>query len=190
VQTENYPIEDPKNDWGWEGSSADLFRDRRAMRVGDTVRIKISIDDSASLDSTSDRSRRARVQGSFDVSSLFQGVPAVGNGEVDIDSRSNFRGEGATERAETVDLLVAAVVTDVLPNGNLVIRGTQEVRINYDVRELEVGGIVDPLDITGSNTVDYDRLAEARISYGGRGRVNEVQQPGWGQQIFDLVTPF
>jgi flagellar L-ring protein precursor FlgH len=190
VDVAAYPVDDFKTDPGWEGSSADLFRDRRAARVGDTVRVKIEIDDRASLDSTSDRSRRARVEGSLDFSGLFNGVPSNGNGEVTLDSRSNYTGEGATERAETIELLVAAVVTDVLANGNLVVRGTQEVRVNYEVRELEIGGIVDPLDITGNNTVDYDRLAEARISYGGRGRIDEVQQPRWGQQVYDLIAPF
>lgn len=190
VDVEAYPEDDYKTDPGWEGSSADLFRDRRAARVGDTVRVKIAIDDRATLDSTSDRSRRARVEGSLDFSGLFNGVPSVGNGEASLDSRSDYKGEGTTERAETIELLVAAVVTNVLPNGNLVVRGTQEVRVNYEVRELEVGGIVDPLDITGNNTVDYDRMAEARISYGGRGRIDEVQQPRWGQQIYDLIVPF
>jgi flagellar L-ring protein precursor FlgH len=190
VNVAAYPVADLKDDPGWEGSSADLFRDRRAAQIGDTVRVKIAIDDRASLDSTSDRSRRARVEGSLDFTGLFNAVPTIGNGKATLDSRSNYTGEGATERAETVELLVAAVVTDVLANGNLVVRGTQEVRVNYEVRELEVGGIVDPLDITGNNTVDYDRLAEARISYGGRGRIDEVQQPRWGQQVYDLIAPF
>ena len=85
---------------------------------------------------------------------------------------------------------VAAVVTEILPNGNLVINGSQEVRVNYDMRVLNVTGIVRPRDITGNNVVAYDKIAEARISYGGRGRAMEVQQPAWGQQVFDKVTPF
>ena len=85
---------------------------------------------------------------------------------------------------------VAAVVTRVLPNGNLVISGSQEVRVNYEMRQLTVAGIVNPLDISKNNTVAYDRIAEARISYGGRGRQTDFQQPAWGQQVYDAVTPF
>ena len=84
---------------------------------------------------------------------------------------------------------VAAVVTDVLPNGNLVVSGSQEVRVNYELRVLNVAGIIRPLDISKTNTISYDKIAEARISYGGRGRIMEVQQPGWGQQLWDRIKP-
>ena len=85
---------------------------------------------------------------------------------------------------------VPAVVTQVLPNGNLMIRGSQEVRVNFELRQLTVAGIVRPSDISRNNTVAYDRVAEARVSYGGRGRLSEVQQPAWGQQIYDIAKPF
>ena len=84
---------------------------------------------------------------------------------------------------------VGAVVTDVLPNGNLIVSGSQEVRVNYELRVLNIAGIVRPRDISKENTIAYNKIAEARISYGGRGRMMEVQQPGWGQQIFDRFRP-
>ena len=107
-----------------------------------------------------------------------------------LDAKTSSKGEGAITRSESIELLVAAVVTDVLPNGNLVISGTQEVRVNFEVRVLSVAGVLRPRDIATDNTVSYDKIAEARISYGGRGRITEVQQPGWGQQIVDLLAPF
>ena len=98
--------------------------------------------------------------------------------------------DGQTARSENLRLSVAAVVTDVLPNGNLIISGTQEVRVNAELRVLTIAGIVRPNDIGASNTISYERIAEARISYGGRGRLTEVQQPPYGHQILDQVLPF
>ena len=113
-----------------------------------------------------------------------------GKGDASLDSKTKTNADGATERSETIELNVAAVVTDVLPNGNLVIKGSQEVRVNYELRVLTIAGIVRPSDIGGQNTISYERIAEARISYGGRGRISEVQQPAYGQQILDNVLPF
>lgn len=104
--------------------------------------------------------------------------------------KSNSTGKGGVTRSESIDLVIAAVVTEVLPNGNLLIQGAQEVRVNFEVRELTVAGIVRPRDVSTDNSVSYERIAEARISYGGRGRITEVQQPAWGQQIIDALSPF
>jgi len=103
---------------------------------------------------------------------------------------STSAGSGSIDRSEEIRLSVAAVVTDRLPNGNLVISGSQEVRVNYEMRILNIAGIVRPRDIQSNNVIPYNKIAEARISYGGRGRISEVQQPGWGQQVYDIVTPF
>jgi flagellar L-ring protein precursor FlgH len=107
-----------------------------------------------------------------------------------VDSATKTNGAGATSRSEDMVLNVAAVVTDVLPNGNLLISGSQEVRVNYELRVLTIAGIVRPQDIGPENTISYERIAEARISYGGRGRLSEVQQPAWGHQVVDQVLPF
>ena len=108
----------------------------------------------------------------------------------DIESSSSTKGQGNIDRSEKIQLSVAAVVTDVLGNGNLLISGSQEIRVNYELRNLTIGGIVRPRDIGRDNMISYDKIAEARVSYGGRGRLMEVQQPGIGQQVYDLVRPF
>ena len=105
-------------------------------------------------------------------------------------SSSSTQGQGNIDRQEQIQVSVAAVVTEVMPNGNLVISGSQEVRVNYELRQLTVAGIVRPTDISRANTVAYDHIAEARISYGGRGRLSDVQQPNWGQQLWDALKPY
>jgi flagellar L-ring protein FlgH len=178
----------------WQDASADLFRDPRAMRVGDVVTVKISIKDKASLDSTSERSRNSSHNLGYDLKYDLNTplVKGKGDGTIssNLDAKTSSKGEGTITRSESIELLVAAVVTDVLPNGNLVVSGTQEVRVNFEVRVLSVAGVLRPRDIATDNTVSYDKIAEARISYGGRGRITEVQQPGWGQQVVDLLFPF
>jgi flagellar L-ring protein precursor FlgH len=178
----------------WQDANASLFRDPRAMRVGDVVTVKISIRDKASLDNTSERSRDSKRNLNFDTSYElnYPFLKGKGDGKIDstVNSATSTKGQGAITRSESIELLVAAVVTDVLPNGNLVISGTQEVRVNFELRVLSVAGVIRPRDIATDNTISYDKIAEARISYGGRGRMTEVQQPGWGQQLLDLLSPF
>ncbi len=171
--------------------SEDLFRDTRAVRVGDVVTVRININDRAKLDNNSDRSRNSATSFGFDFLAR-SGTGTGTNAELNstIDSQSSSRGRGLTDRSEEVELSIAAVVTEIMPNGNLLISGSQEVRVNYDMRVLNIAGVVRPRDISGNNTVSYDKIAEARISYGGRGRGMEVQQPGWGQQLYDRVIPF
>jgi flagellar L-ring protein precursor FlgH len=178
----------------WQDGSAELFRDPRAMKIGDVVTVKISIKDKASLDNTSNRSRNSNktlgISGSYSIDTRATKTEGQGEFDASINSKTASKGEGAITRSESIELLVAAVVSDVLPNGNLVISGTQEVRVNYEVRVLSVAGVVRPRDIATDNTISYEKIAEARISYGGRGRIMEVQQPGVGQQILDLFVPF
>jgi flagellar L-ring protein FlgH len=179
----------------WRDSGADLFRDARALRVGDVVTVKVQINDKANLDSTLNRSRDAKAgltsAADFDFGFGSSSGPS-GSGKLDgnLDRTTSTDSKGAIARSESIDLLVAAVVSEVLPNGNLVISGTQEVRVNYEVRVLSVAGVIRPRDISTDNSISYEKIAEARVSYGGRGRVMEVQQPAWGQQVLDIVAPF
>lgn len=180
----------PGGPLSWEGTSADLFRDRRAMRRGDLLTVRIGIDDKAKIDSNSERSRDSKLTAGFGIAADFLPANIPTQGEAAVNSKSESKGEGSIDRSEKIELSVAAVVTDILPNGNLLISGSQEVRVNFEVRVLTIAGIVRPQDITRDNTVTYEKIAEARISYGGRGRISEVQQPAWGQQLFDIFTPF
>ena len=109
---------------------------------------------------------------------------------INLGSTSLSRGEGSVEREEEIRLRLAAVVTQLLPNGNMVVVGRQEVRVNFEKRILEFAGIIRPEDITVENTIPYDKVAEARISYGGKGQITDMQQPRYGQQVYDVIFPF
>jgi flagellar L-ring protein precursor FlgH len=172
-----------------------LYTDQRIAKVGDIVTVVISINDKASFGNATDRSTTAKTNFAFDwnfspptQSSGASGSPGTFNS--DVNSTSSAKGTGNIDRSEQIQFSVPAVVTRVLPNGNLLISGSQEVRVNFELRQLSVAGVVRPSDISRNNTIAYDRVAEARISYGGRGRISEVQQPAWGQQIYDTAKPF
>ena len=180
----------------WNDGQADLFRDPRARNIGDVVTVRIFIDDRASLDNQSDRSRDssagfgAGVGYSADGFGSDESKSGDAGLEGSITSSSSSNGGGSIDRSEEIELSIAAVVTEVLPNGNLLVSGSQEVRVNYEMRVLNIAGIIRPRDISTNNTIPYDKIAEARISYGGRGRISEVQQPAWGHQLYDALTPF
>ena len=159
--------------------------------------INIEISDSATISNRTTRSRTASEDASLinllgyqtQLANIF---PPDFNplNMVDLNSAGSTEGNGTVDRGETIDLEVAALVTQVLPNGNLVVAGRQEMRINYEVRELQVAGVIRPEDITSTNTIGFDKIAEARIAYGGRGHLTDVQQPRYGQQVFDVLWPF
>jgi flagellar L-ring protein precursor FlgH len=173
-----------------------LFSDQRARRRGDILTVVIEIDDRAQINNRTDRERDANEE--FDIRTLFgieQEIDGALPGDlsvagVDLSSESTSRGEGTIARDETIELKIAATVTDVLPNGNLVILGSQEIRVNYELRDLQVAGIIRPEDISRENTIPYERIAEARVVYGGRGQVYQLQQPRYGQQVLDIILPF
>ena len=175
----------------WAGGAADYFRDARARQSGDIITVRIAIDDQASLNSSSGRSRKSKADANAGLKYDVMGVVGADvNGSGSVASNTSASGQGSTVRSEKIDLSVAAIVTSVLPNGYLVIEGTQEVLVNFEQRTLHVAGIVHPSDITPENSISYEKIAEARVSYGGKGRLTEVQQPGWGQQIWDRISPF
>ena len=174
----------------WDDGRSNLFRDASAKRIGDLVTIDIKLNDKAQLGNSSDRSKEAKVKNTLDFLATFFGGTGAGNSALNIESTSSAKGSGTIDRSEKIQFTVAAVVTGVLPNGNLVIRGSQEFRVNFELRRIEIGGIVRPSDITRDNIVPYDKIAEARISYGGRGRQSEVQQPNLVHQLYDIATPF
>ena len=174
----------------FEDGAANLFTDSRAMKVGDVITVLIMINDKATFGNSTGRSQTAQESMGFDFVFNQNQFQNKVNSAGDINSSSSSNGQGSIDRSEKIQLAVAAVVTRVLPNGNLVISGTQEVRVNFELRLLQVAGIVRPRDISKENTINYDKIAEARISYGGSGRLSEVQQPAWGQQIFDALKPF
>ena len=181
----------------WRKGSRAFFRDQRARREGDIVTVVIDIDDRARLDNATERRRdngetaELPAFGGFE-QRLADILPDGANPAqlVDLSSGSNSRGEGSVDRREDVQLTIAAIVTEVLPNGNLVIAGKQEVRVNYELRELTVTGVIRPEDISNANLIGHEQIAEARISYGGRGHLTDVQQPRYGQQIYDILFPF
>jgi flagellar L-ring protein precursor FlgH len=173
-----------------------LYVDQRVAHVGDILTVNISINDKAVVGNSSDRKTTSNGSFGFDwlftpeTSSSGATQPTPLTYKHDFNSTSSSQGNGDINRSEQIQLSVPAIVTQVLPNGNLVIKGSQEVRVNFELRELTIAGIVRPYDISRDNTVAYDRIAEARISYGGRGRISEVQQPGWGQQVYDIIKPY
>lgn len=181
----------------WTGERGSLLGDRRAIQRGDILTVVIEIDDSAQISNSSDRSRSASQD--MAIPQLF-GIPqyldpslsegaSLGNA-VQLDSSSSAQGDGSVSRNEQLTLRVAATIIDVLPNGVLSIEGSQEVRVNFELRELLVTGFVRPADITRQNEITYDKIASARISYGGRGQITDMQQPRYGQQAAEILLPF
>lgn len=181
----------------WSGSTSSLINDRRAAIRGDILTVVIEIDDRAEISNSSGRSRSSRESASIP---QMMGIPqrladklpegASFDELADASASSSYRGNGNISRRDKLTLRVAATVIDRLPNGSLHISGTQEVRVNHELRELTVSGFVRPGDIDRNNEIAYDRIAGARISYGGRGQISDVQQPRYGQQIADILLPY
>lgn len=183
----------------WQSGSRAFFRDQRAARVGDILRVNIQINDQAVVNNETEGKRQA--SDTATMANLFglerkalNLLPNNNGGDpanmLSTTGNVNNKGTGSIRRKDQVQTQVAAIVTQVLPNGNLVIDGKQEIRVNFDVREVAIRGVVRPQDILADNTIDSTQIAEARIIYGGRGQLMEMQQPRWGSQVLEELSPF
>jgi len=177
----------------WQPGAQSFFHDPRAMHIGDVITVNVTVDDSAKLANTTSRSRTNSENAN--ATSLF-GLEKVLPPTMDptslvkMGSDNSNVGTGKVERSEALNLTLAALVAQVLPNGNLVIDGHQQVRVNNELRDMRLSGIVRREDITQNNTVNLSQIAEARVIYGGRGTVSDVQQPRYGSQLFDIIMPW
>ena len=178
----------------WRNGSRAFFKDQRAHQIGDILTVQVNITDKAIIANETQRSRQTKDD--FGVDNFFgKGKLPIMNAAVPTriftsDSTTTLDGKGSVNRSEALLTNVAAVVTQVLPNGNLVVEGRQEIRVNYEIRELIVAGIVRPEDIQSDNTIDSTKIAQARIAYGGRGQISDVQQQRYGNQVLDVFLPF
>jgi flagellar L-ring protein precursor FlgH len=171
-----------------------FFRDQRASKIGDILTIRINIADKADFGNTTSRARGGSetggVGGLLGIGPVAKVLGANASQTLETNSGSKYTGSGQTTRSETINMTMAAIVTQVLPNGNLEIRGRQEVRVNFEMRELIISGIIRPEDIARDNSIAHSQIAEARVSYGGKGQLTDAQQARWGQQIYDALFPF
>jgi flagellar L-ring protein precursor FlgH len=183
----------------WQSNRKSFFKDQRASNIGDILTVMIDIKDKAEIDNSTNRSRTsnegAGVTNLLGFETMLDRIPLIPS-EVDnqnlinAQGTSNFSGTGATDREEKITMKMAATIVQILPNGNLVIAGNQEVRVNFEKRILNIKGIIRPEDISVDNSISYEKIAEARITYGGKGQITDYQQPRYGQQIMDVIMPF
>ena len=178
----------------WRSGSRAFFKDQRAARVGDLLTVTVNFTDKANIANETQRSRSSKedsgITDFIGAQTITQPNKILPGRILTTNSTASTDGKGSVNRQEALQTSVAAVVTQVLPNGNLVVEGKQEIRVNFEIRELIVAGIVRPEDIQSDNTIDSSKIAQARIAYGGRGQITDVQQPRYGQQVMDVLLPF
>ena len=197
MPTEQGPLGPHSANSLWTPNARSFFHDPRASHVGDIITIDITIADAAQISDTTTRTRTnsddANLTNFFGLETSLQKVLPAGadpSSLVKMGSDTSNVGAGSVNRSETVNLTLAGIVTQVLPNGNLVVSGHQQVRVNMELRDLEISGLVRPEDITSDNNVNLSQIAEARVSYGGKGQITDMQQPRYGSQLFDVLMPF
>jgi flagellar L-ring protein FlgH len=181
----------------WEPARQTFFKDQRAHKVGDIMTVLIDIQDEADMKNKTERSRvGSETAGVPQLLGVQQLLPKMLPDAVDpsslvsLGTNSSNTGDGKIKREEDIKLKIAAMIMQVLPNGNFVIKGQQEVRVNFELRELALTGVIRPEDILNNNSISYEKIAEARISYGGKGSMSDIQQARYGQQVIDAVFPF
>ena len=181
----------------WRSGARAFFKDHRAKKVGDILTVSLNLDEKATLNNKTERTRDdsedANVTNLLGLEGEFNKVLPNGitpGSVMSFDNDHVTKGDGTIDRSEELELQVAAVVTQVLPNGNLVITGKQELRVNYELRELMVTGVIRPEDISTTNSISHEQIAEMRLFYGGQGTLSDLQAPRWGTQIWDIVFPF
>jgi len=179
----------------WRNGSRAFFKDQRAHQVGDILTVRVNINDTAEFQDQTQVARSATedsgISNFLGANTITNPAKAVLPGSI-ITANSNSQSDanGSINRQDQLLTNVAAVVTQVLPNGNLVIEGKQEIRLNSEMRELLVAGVARPEDIDSDNTIELPKIAEARVAYGGKGTISNIQQPPWGQQALDVLLPF
>ena len=182
----------------WRPGAKGFFKDQRASQVGDILTVQVVISDKALLENKSEQ-KRGDDKDSVSIGALaglekYAGKILPNGVDVsnlfNISSSRDISGDGTIDRNEKIDVTMAAVVTQVLPNGNLVISGKQEVRVNYEMRQLHMTGIIRREDISVLNTIKSEKIAELRVAYGGKGTISDVQQPRIGRQVLDILSPF
>ena len=181
----------------WRAGAKAFFKDHRAKEIGDVLTVKLDFTDKATFDNVTTRERDDSedtnitqllgLEAEF-AKVLPQAVSAASL--LSFDNAHETKGEGKVDRQEVISLTFAAVVTQILPNGSLVIVGRQEILVNSELRELMVTGVVRPSDIDSGNTISHEKIAEMRVAYGGSGTISQLQQPRWGTQIWDIIFPF
>ena len=184
----------------WRNGARAFFKDHRAKEIGDIVTVKLELSDSATLENKTERARAdgedTNVTKLLGLETRFADIIPGASAAVDptsllsFNNNHNTSGDGDIERSEDINLTFAAVVTQILPNGSLVVMGRQEIMVNAELRELMVTGVVRPEDIESDNTISHEKIAEMRVAYGGRGTLSGLQQPRWGTQVWDIIFPF
>ena len=182
----------------WQPGARAFFRDGRAARVGDILKVTVRINDKLQfINQTEGKRTTADLAGAANslgvAEGLLSAVPALKGSPsslVGLTGNMDVKGTGTVNRQDVVTTQVAAIVTQMLPNGNMVIDGKQEMLMNQDVREVAISGVVRPQDINSDNSIDSGQVADARITYTGRGQLNDVQKPRWGGQVIDAISPF